>query len=138
MQKEEIQKLIDDSLKETMLFSTTKYGDTPTDALQLANRKYVDSRTYTGYINANGTAGFLPNGWTSSKSATGTYVITHNFGNKNYTAQVTTEVSTDTSFNLTFPVVLAYTNNFFTINTIYIPTPTDRDMPFFFTVTKNS
>lgn len=78
MQKEEVQKLIDDSLKETMLFSTAKYGDTPTDALQLANKKYVDSVVSPcGAVASNGAAISLPSGWSSAKNATGQYNITH-------------------------------------------------------------
>lgn len=83
---QEIQNMIDSSIKKAMAFSTPKYGDTPTDALQLVPKKYADAITggYAGYVNSDGSAGNLPSGWTSSKISTGLYQIVHNLGTANY------------------------------------------------------
>lgn len=48
----DIKRIVEDELKKAMAFSTNKYGDTPTDALQLTPRKYV---------NLNGTIANRPN-----------------------------------------------------------------------------
>lgn len=40
---QELKDYIDDKIQQAMSFSTTKYGDTPTDALQLTPKKYVTS-----------------------------------------------------------------------------------------------
>lgn len=42
------------------------------------------SVVYAGYINSGGTAGSLPVGWSSSKTGTGQYTLTHNLGTANY------------------------------------------------------
>lgn len=45
---------------------------------------------YAGRVNSNGTAGTpFPTGWTAQTTATGFYVITHNFGHTNYTVALT-------------------------------------------------
>jgi hypothetical protein len=83
---DEIQKGIDESIRKALQFSARKYGDTPTDSLQLANKKYVDdslsglSVTYSGHINSGGTTGTLPTGWTVAHNGTGDYTVTHNLG----------------------------------------------------------
>lgn len=41
---------------------------------------------YAGFVNADGTAGNLPSAWTSSKTGTGQYIVTHNLGTTNYSA----------------------------------------------------
>lgn len=43
MEDAQINKLIDDKIAKAMAFATKKYGDTPTDALQLTPKKYVSS-----------------------------------------------------------------------------------------------
>lgn len=43
MEDNEIIKLIDHKIAKAMSFATAKYGDTPTDALQLVPKKYVTS-----------------------------------------------------------------------------------------------
>jgi len=50
---------------------------------------------FHGRVAANGTAIRLPAGWTSTRTAAGSYSITHNLGNANYTAVAST---TTTSF----------------------------------------
>ena len=42
-QKKIVQQMIEQALKEAKAFSTEKYGDTPTDDLQLTPKKYVSS-----------------------------------------------------------------------------------------------
>lgn len=80
MTPEAINKLIDDKIKKAMLFSTTKYGDTPTDALQLVPKKYVSSvvaaavgtpggsNTQVQYNNSGSFAGDANFTWNSTSS----------------------------------------------------------------------
>jgi hypothetical protein len=42
-------------------------------------------KIYSGRVAAAGTAIKLPSGWSSTKTATGKYTITHNLGTTNYT-----------------------------------------------------
>lgn len=87
MTPQEIEKMVDDKIKRAALFSTDKRGDTPTDDLQLVNKKYVDSHsstTYGGILAANG-VGTLPTGWSAVHNSTGSYTITHNLGTTSYT-----------------------------------------------------
>ena len=83
----EIKEYIDKAISEAFAFSTTKYGDTPTDALQLVNKKYVDGRVYVGAWVDTG-AGintvFLPTGWSVVKNSTGNYTVTHNLRRTDY------------------------------------------------------
>ena len=44
----------------------------------------ASSATYAGYVNDDGTAGSLPAGWSSTKTGTGAYTVTHNLGSTNY------------------------------------------------------
>lgn len=41
--------------------------------------------TFGGYVNGDGTAASLPVGWSSAKTGTGAYTVTHNLGTTNYT-----------------------------------------------------
>lgn len=87
MDAQTIQKMIDTSITNAFQFGKAKYGDTPTDANQLVNKRYVDNQAigYGGLVNANGTAGALfPKGWSVSKIGNGTYKITHNLNTTNY------------------------------------------------------
>jgi hypothetical protein len=45
--------------------------------IELLSGKKIRGFIYAGSVAANGTATVLPPGWTSSKTATGRYVITH-------------------------------------------------------------
>lgn len=45
MTPDEVNALIDSKIAAANAFATNRYGDTPTDALQVVNRKYVDSKT---------------------------------------------------------------------------------------------
>lgn len=45
MEDYEIIKLIDEKIAKAMAFATKKYGDTPTDSLQLTPKKYVDANS---------------------------------------------------------------------------------------------
>lgn len=49
----------------------------------------IPTSIYAGYVNSDGTAGNLPTGWTSSKTGTGQYTITHNLNTAKYTANAT-------------------------------------------------
>lgn len=82
MNKDEIIILVDEKIKKAMAYSTVKYGDTPTDALQLVPKKYADSLSsgFVGQVNSGGTTGTLPTGWTVTHPGTGSYIVTHNLG----------------------------------------------------------
>lgn len=49
--------------------------------------KWAWVNLHHSFINGDGTATLLPDGWTSSATGTGVYRITHNFGHSNYTCQ---------------------------------------------------
>lgn len=73
-----------------------RIGDTPTDALQLVNKKYVDGKTGKFGTVSSGAAGTpFPTGWSASKNSTGNYTITHNLGTTSYVV-VATPVGNDT------------------------------------------
>lgn len=79
MDKQDIQRLIDSRLQ----YSTRKVGDTPTDALQLVPKKYVDARALVGTV-INGVKGpIFPVGWTVTHIGTAQYSIVHNLGISN-------------------------------------------------------
>jgi hypothetical protein len=46
-------------------------------------------RVYGGYVYAAGTALLLPAGWTSAKTSTGAYTVTHNLGTTRYSIVAT-------------------------------------------------
>lgn len=124
MTEDEIIKIVQDQIKKN--FPSKKVGDTPTDALQLANKKYVDSKTaYSGYVNAAGTAGTpFPSGWTVGLSAH-LFTITHNLGTTSYGVTLT---SVGTAY---FGEVVARNANTFTCqfwNTV--PALNDTDFMF--------
>ena len=54
MTEEEIKKLIDDKIAEFTAFGKVKYGDTPTDDLQLVPKKYVDGQYSSIVSSVNG------------------------------------------------------------------------------------
>jgi hypothetical protein len=49
----------------------------------------TDARIYSGRVVNNGTPIKLPSGWSSTKTETGKYKVTHNFGSGNYTVIIT-------------------------------------------------
>ena len=95
MNEEQIKNLIDQRLSNSFV---KKIGDTPTDALQLANKKYVDgkaSKVYFGVVASDGSAINLPSGWTSSRTGTGDFVVTHNLAASSNGYGVVANPSTD-------------------------------------------
>lgn len=68
-----------------------RIGDTPTDALQLVNKAYVDNNSgvHAGSVRSNVATSFFPSGWSVSKTGTGRYLITHNLGTTNYSVAYT-------------------------------------------------
>lgn len=110
----EIKAYIDQAIKEALAFSTPKYGDTPTDVLQLANKKYVDGRVYVGaWTDSTSfiTPVFLPTGWSVVKNSTGNYTVTHNLNRTDYSVAAMNNayipVLTDVSNQLnTFGILL--------------------------------
>jgi len=65
-------------------YSSRVVGDTPTDALQLVPKKYLNSRFFSGQVTALGAAVSLPTGWTSAAGGDGQAVITHNINTTAY------------------------------------------------------
>lgn len=112
MTEADVIKLIKQQLKTS--FAQKRIGDTPTDALQLVNKQYVDSKGagFLGQVSSSGTGIVLPTGWSSS-GAGGSYTVTHNLG-------ITTYIVIATSFgNLaTWSIVSTQSANNFTITTL--------------------
>lgn len=96
--KEEVQTMIDKTLKGS--FTYRRVGDTPTDALQLTPKSYVDksvasSGGYAGRVDSAGVAGTpFPAGWTSVRNSLGSYTVTHNLGTTAYAPVVSAVGST--------------------------------------------
>lgn len=61
MQEDDVKKLIDQKISEVTAFSQVKYGDTPTDELQLTPKKYVDGKV------SSVTGAFIPKGIGTAK-----------------------------------------------------------------------
>lgn len=111
MDEDTINKMIDEKIEKALAFATKKYGDTPTDALQLTPKQYVDgltaSKAYIGVATSTGASTPFPTGWTWTKNGAGDYTITHNLGTTSY-------IVVATSINDTTVVVIASqsTNSF--------------------------
>lgn len=94
-----------------------KIGDTPTDALQLVNKRYVDDKiggtVYAGHLVAGGAGTFFPTGWTATNPSTGVYVVTHNLNTTSYAVSATGWII------VTFPTtvyITGETSTTFTLN----------------------
>ncbi len=83
---------------------------------------------YPGSVNSDGTADLLPVGWTSSKTSTGHYTVTHSLGTTSF-AVVTTPFDSSGSRDIVIDVVTRTTTTF-TINSI--SSGSDTDKAFFF------
>lgn len=86
---EATKKEVEDIAKKVLRRDFSKrIGDTPTDDLQLVNKKYVDSsggKIYSANIDNTGTIVVGSSKISSvSHSLTGKYTITHNLGHLNY------------------------------------------------------
>lgn len=112
MDEKDVKKLIRQELKNS--FAQKRIGDTPTDALQLVNKKYVDEHSggLLGQVSSSGTGIVLPTGWSSSGGG-GSYTVTHNLGTTAY-------IVLATSFgNLaTWSIVSTQSANNFTVTTL--------------------
>ncbi len=51
--------------------------------------KTLTPKCYSGFVNADGTAGSLPMGWSSTKTGTGAYTVTHNLNLSDYAVVMT-------------------------------------------------
>lgn len=112
-----------------------RIGDTPTDSLQLVNKKYLAM----GHVKNTGAYApspyFVPPRWTASKTATGTYVITHTLNTTDYGVMITMDVTDDPTNNVATGVVLTRNRFSFTVNTINLVAPiADKDYDFYFLV----
>lgn len=120
------EQLIDEKLDRAMQFQTKKYGDTPTDDLQLVPKKYVDTlKVYAGYVNSDATLGNpFPMGWTVSKPGSGDYIVGHTLGTVNFSViiqpkgvQLVPTITSRTSANfrvtLTTPATATFTDSDF-------------------------
>ena len=101
-EKQEVQKMIDLDVKRAF---DKRIGDTPTDDLQLVNKKYCDANVpeagFFGLVNSDGTSGTpFPTGWTSTRTAQGRYQIDHNLGSTNYVVLLTIADNAFFFFNL--------------------------------------
>lgn len=84
------------------------------------------SGSYGGRVAADGTAISLPTGWSSAKTGTGQYTVTHNLGHTVYAVALTSLDNNLSTVNLK-----AINNNTFTLIT-WNNTPTNTDLPFSF------
>lgn len=122
MTPEDITKLIDEKVADAVKLATDKRGDTPTDALQLTPKQYVDdqmlvAKGYMGHINAVGAVVLAPTGWTSGVAST-TYTITHNLAKSDYVVVITPRAdanANDPANDIVFPVIGATSSNSFTV-----------------------
>lgn len=84
--KADVEKLFKELMKNDF---SKRIGDTPTDSLQLANKKYVDNKS-SGGLAINGVASTpFPPGWTVSRTAQGTYLINHTLNTSRYSVVAT-------------------------------------------------
>lgn len=96
-------------------------------------RNHLVNETYTGSVNADGTVNYLPPGWSVGHGATGNYTINHKLGHTSYTI-VPSASTNEPGDNTSTAVWRLKTATSFSINTIYYPTPADRNYPFDFIV----
>lgn len=104
MEKQLTEKDVQDIVNKTLKgsFTNKRIGDTPTDALQLVPKSYVDrsiasiaSAGYAGRVDSAGAAGNpFPSGWTSTRNSLGSYTVTHNLGTTAYSPVVSAVGST--------------------------------------------
>lgn len=135
MERDDVVQIIKETAKD--MFGTKIVGDTPTDANQLVPKQYVDGRINMGHVAANGTGSLLPTNWTSVKTATGVYTVTHNIGDSNYVVLLTPDVSADQANNVIISVIFDYGSAAFKANLINVVGPVaDKDMAFFFMLVK--
>jgi hypothetical protein len=88
---------------------------------------------YSGYVGADGTTGNrLPGGWTASKTATGTYDVTHGLGLTDVTYLAVALACQGTSGNKVAQTRSSGTGNKFVVETIDSGTGTLTDEPFTF------
>ena len=108
--KLEIQSLIEEQSRKEF---GKRIGDTPTEALQLVNKKYVDGKTFGGIVDASGNPQTpFPIGWTSTKTATGEYTVTHNLNRLTYTVVVTPSGSSAGTDNVAWTIPTQNLNTF--------------------------
>ena len=95
--------------------------------IELGVGKKITNFIYGGSVTSAGVATALPVGWTSAKTATGTYVVTHNLATVNYAVAVT-PFATSNAFKVAN--ILAQTATAFTVDTTL--SGVDTDSAFFF------
>lgn len=81
MSPEELKDYIDQQIQ---LHEHNGLQATRINASDLFGSTSSSSTTYAGYVAAAGTAVNLPSGWTSTKTGTGAYTVTHNLGTTGY------------------------------------------------------
>ena len=79
----------------------------------------ANAKIFVGKVNSGGAAVRLPGGWSSSRSGTGTYLITHNLGSASYVVAILA-YSTGSLYGRVFMQVSYTINNF----TFYSGVPT--------------
>ncbi len=86
---------------------------------------------YHGRVNSAGTAIRLPSGWTSARTVTGAYTVTHNLGTTSYTPMISV---TDVSGVI---AVVAATSTTIQVLTSLRSTGADTDAPFAFSIVRD-
>lgn len=69
---------------DSVVFTGTVAGAAATTSAQFTTKAQLDAKAYGGVVNSTGGAIYLPSGWSSAKTGTGQYTITHNLGTTNY------------------------------------------------------
>lgn len=140
MTPDDVKRIVNDILKSS--FSQKRLGDRPTDALQLANKRYVDNaaatlggKVFGGVVTAAGAAGgIFPSGWSISKLSTGRYQINHTLATNAYAVTATVNDSTKvTILNIEGPDAAKFLVE--CLNQTGATTWTDADTQFYFIVT---
>ena len=116
----------------TMTYTGTIVAAAATLSTELVTKAQLDAKVYGGRIANNGTASvtYGPSGWTVSRTAAGTVVITHNLGTTNYTIVASPYLA---SFRLTPSVINANDVTIITWNTADVA----QDSGFNFTLARN-
>lgn len=137
MDEDKVKKLIQQEMGKQ--FSTRIVGDTPTDALQLAPKKYVNNYVFYGAGNGDGTAAYFPTGWTVQRTpigaSNGNYQITHNLNTTKY-GVVATADNTGLFGAGQVACVNTVTSTTFIIQTVRSDNGVNTDSPYFFVVIK--
>lgn len=79
--------------------------------ISYTNLTNTPQTTFAGSINTSGSASFLPSGWSSVRTGTGVYKITHNLGTSNYAVAATSLGQINVIYYIDPPTPVSFTIN---------------------------